>query len=305
LKKEEGLYQNFRALTEPLQKPEIDVIAVTYGPGLEPALWVGISFALALGKIWNIPVIPVNHMEGHIFSVLTSETNESIQFPAPALLISGGHTEFVEIKKLGSYKLIGKTVDDAVGEAFDKSARLLGLPYPGGPEIGKLAQVARDKNLPHVAKLPRPMLHSHDLNFSFSGLKTAVLYYLRDYFDYLTEKPKELTPDEKADLSREIEDAITDVLEFKTKKALEEAEENNSFKTLIVAGGVIGSPRLQSLFKGFEALYKGLTVKIPGKGLNTDNSVMIACASYIKLSLEPEILTYPQQIRAKGNLELE
>ncbi len=301
LKKEEGLYPNFRALLEPVEKPEIDVIAVTLGPGLEPALWVGISFAIALGKLWNIPVIPVNHMEGHIFSVLTNDNKKKIGFPALALLISGGHTELVKIEKLGSYKLIGKTVDDAVGEAFDKSARLLGLPYPGGPEIGKLAEIAREKNLPHNAKLPRPMLHSHDLNFSFSGLKTAVLYYLRDHFDYLTENPKELSQDEKADLAREIEDAITEVLEIKTKKALE----NSDFKTLIVAGGVIGSPRLRNVFQNFETIYPDLSVKIPEKGLNTDNSIMIACAGYIRVLLDSEILTYPQQIRAKGNLELE
>lgn len=299
LKKETGLFENFKNLLENLAKPEIDVICVTNGPGLEPALWVGISFALALGKLWNIPVIPINHMEGHIFSILTqTDDNRPIQFPALALLISGGHTELVLMESFGSYKLLGKTVDDAVGEAYDKTARMLGLPYPGGPEITKLAKYARENLLEPVAKLPRPMIHSDNLNFSFSGLKTAVLYYLRDTFDGNAAK---LTQENKADIAREIDDAVTEVLTSKTRKALEE----NDVKTLIIAGGVIANERLRGIFQDFEKEYSGLIVKTPVKSMSTDNSVMIACAGYMKISRDPGIVSYPQQIKAKGNMELE
>lgn len=302
LKKEDGLYEHFRSFLEPIQKPEIDVICVTSGPGLEPALWVGISFALALGELWELPVVPVNHMEGHIFSVLTqNEDSRKIQFPALALLISGGHTEIVVIDDFGRYKIVGKTLDDAVGEAYDKTARMLGLPYPGGPEISRLSEFATKNNLPHTAKLPRPMLHSHDINFSFSGLKTAVLYYLRDNFNFGTDNKIEPSEEQKADIAREIDDAVTEVLVTKTKKALEQY----GAKTLIVAGGVIGNPRLRLSFQELEKEFSGLVVKVPTKSLSTDNAVMIACAGYIKISRDPKILTYPQQIRANGNLSLE
>src|SRR3989338_1351029 len=137
--REDGLFEGLISALKNIEKPKIDVIGVTSGPGLAPALWVGISCAEALGKLWNIPVIPVNHMEGHIASVLISENKNEIQFPALALLISGGHTELVNIKNWGEYEILGETLDDAVGEAFDKTARMLGLPYPGGPEISRLA----------------------------------------------------------------------------------------------------------------------------------------------------------------------
>ena len=168
---------------------KIDIIAVTVGPGLEPALWTGINFAEKLGKSWGKAVIPTNHMEGHIASVLfktdeseskKEQTKSRIEFPAIALLISGGHTELVLLKSWVSKETIGETQDDAVGEAFDKVARMMNLPYPGGPEISKLAEKARLEDISLETKFPRPMLHSKDLNFSFSGLKTAVLYYLKN-----------------------------------------------------------------------------------------------------------------------------
>ncbi|KKP80965.1 MAG: putative tRNA threonylcarbamoyladenosine biosynthesis protein Gcp, partial [Parcubacteria group bacterium GW2011_GWB1_35_5] len=168
---------------------KIDIIAVTVGPGLEPALWTGINFAEKLGKSWGKAVIPTNHMEGHIASVLfktdeseskKEQTKSRIEFPAIALLISGGHTELVLLKSWVSKETIGETQDDAVGEAFDKVARMMNLPYPGGPEISKLAEKARLEDISLEKKFPRPMLHSKDLNFSFSGLKTAVLYYLKN-----------------------------------------------------------------------------------------------------------------------------
>ena len=173
LEREPGLAEKLITLAE-TGRPNIDQIAVTYGPGLEPALWVGLNAAKALGTLWNIPVMPMNHMEGHIASVLVG-AEKSIVFPAIALLISGGHTELVLVKNWTEYEIIGETKDDAVGEAFDKVARMLGLPYPGGPEISRRAaglrvQKMAAKNQPeNPFNFPRPMLHSGDYNFSFSG----------------------------------------------------------------------------------------------------------------------------------------
>jgi N6-L-threonylcarbamoyladenine synthase len=298
LKREEGLFKPFKNLLEQIKKPDIDIISVTSGPGLEPALWVGISFAVALGKIWNLPVVPANHMEGHITSVLVSQDSEKVEFPAMALLISGGHTEIVEIESWGSYKIVGQTVDDAVGEAFDKVARLLGLPYPGGPEISKLAEKARTENTPKIAKFPRPMLTSANSNFSFSGLKTAVLYYIRDNFDG---KPEKINPEQKADIAREFEDSVVDVLTHKVSRILDEKE----IKTLIIAGGVIANKKIRSAFTNMVSKYSGLTLKVPSNELSTDNSVMIASATYIKSLVFPDIVSRQDKIVAEGNLKLQ
>lgn len=298
LSREGNLYDDLKNVFENIKKPEIDVIAVTSGPGLAPALWVGISFGQALSKLWNIPVIGVNHMEGHIASVLIENNdNRKVEFPALALLISGGHTEIVKIDNWGKYEVMGQTKDDAVGEAFDKTARMLELPYPGGPEISRLAETAKNDNVPRKAKFPRPMIHSGDFNFSFSGLKTAVLYYIRDNF-----VDKNITLDEtsKADIAREFEEAVVEVLLNKTTKAIEET----GVKTLIVAGGVIANKVIRETFTKLEEKYNELIVKVPTKTLSTDNSLMIACASYINIKLYPELLVEPQKIIAEGNLKL-
>ncbi len=299
LKREEGLYKSFRKIFENIKKPDVDVIAVTFGPGLEPALWVGISFAKALGELWDTPVIPVNHMEGHIVSVLLENSDKrKIEFPAISLLISGGHTEIVYMENWGKYKVIGETRDDAVGEAFDKTARMLGLPYPGGPEVSKLAEKARSESLPNKAKFTRPMIHSKDWNFSFSGLKTAVLYYIRD----ITNSGEvELTSEDKADIAREFEDSVVDILVKKTKSAIEE----NNVKTLIIAGGVIANKKISEEFSKFENEFGDLKVKIPNKKLTGDNSLMIAGSAYINICLNPEIIKENKNIIAKGNLKLQ
>jgi N6-L-threonylcarbamoyladenine synthase len=270
---------------------KIDNISVTQGPGLEPALWTGILFAQELHKKLNIPVIPTNHMEGHIFSTLISHSNTNNEFtklkiidiPALAVLISGGHTEIVKINKINEYKILGSTVDDAIGEAFDKVARMLELPYPGGPEISKLAEEARRDNIPNLIKLPRPMIHSKDLNFSFSGLKTAVLYTLKEIGI-----PSEI---QKQDISREFENAVTDVLISKTKKAIED----NETKTLIVGGGVIANTHIK---KEFEKLAEEYKIKFysPITGLSGDNALMIALVGAIKPSVSSE------GFKANGNL---
>ncbi len=297
LSREEGLFEILKNTLDKINKPEIDVISVTSGPGLAPALWVGVSCAEALGKLWNIPVIPINHMEGHIVSVLMENSDvRPIEFPSLALLISGGHTELVEIETFGRYKILGETMDDAVGEAFDKTARLLGLPYPGGPEISKIAEIARINNIPHTAKFPRPMIHSNNLNFSFSGLKTSVLYYIRDNFSDI----KPMSENDKADIAREFEDAVVEVLLAKTKKALDDT----GSKTLIIAGGVIANKKIRSVFTELEKEYNELIVKIPTNLLATDNALMIACATYFNVLLYPEKLSNPQKIAVNGNLRL-
>ncbi len=285
----------------------IDAIAVTVGPGLEPALWTGIEFAKKLAEEWQKPLIPTNHLEGHIISVLAPNLDTgcpsghpvSIKFPAVALIISGGHTELVLVKKLGEYERVGSTRDDAVGEAFDKVARLLGLPYPGGASVSKLAKEARDTNLTSDWHLPRPMLHSPDLNFSFSGLKTAVRYGI--------EKHGTMSELDKQTLAREFEDAVIEVLTAKTLKAIEAYEA----KSLIIGGGVIANQTLRDAFtkltSNFPSPTSPLPLLIPDFKLSTDNATMIAMASYIRY-LKNEVIPPDQvlntTITANGNLAL-
>lgn len=280
LEREQDMLSAMKVLFEGIQKPAIDAIAVTQGPGLEPALWIGITSALALNTVWDIPLYPINHMEGHIIAgILSKEENTytipSIDFPAVALLISGGHTELVRISKLRSYKVIGKTRDDAVGEAFDKAARMLDLPYPGGPEISRLAELARKEGLvvDEDLRLPRPMLHSGDLNFSCSGLKTAVLTRVN--------KRKPLTDEVKKMLSLEFENSITDVLVAKVKQAMYETRA----KTLIVGGGVSANNNIRSALKEL-ANTEDFTIFLPDKNLSTDNGIMISSTGLLHIAEE-------------------
>ncbi len=304
LEREPELLSAFLEYIPTIEKPNIDAIAVTYGPGLEPALWVGINFAKALGYIWNIPIIPINHMEGHIVSVLAGAqvTKTAIAFPALALLISGGHTELVHILDWTKYEVIGQTRDDAVGEAFDKVARMLSLPYPGGPHIGELAGKERkeraeqnggkksdDDSEKNPFTFPRPMIHSNDFDFSFSGLKTSVLYKIKEL--------GELTPKIKQQIACAFEDAVVEVLLEKTKKAIIKY----GAKSLIVGGGVIANTKIRESFLGLS----GLQVFIPDLSLATDNAVMIAMAGYINATKNPSVLkTDPKTIVAQGNLRL-
>ncbi len=275
--------------------PKIDAVAVTAGPGLEPALWVGISFAEALGKAWNIPVVPINHMEGHIVSTLFQNntnkqaTKSSFQFPILALLISGGHTELVFSDKPLSYKKIGATRDDALGECYDKVARMMKLPYPGGPEVSKLAKAARESGYAKVKwNLPRPMIYTKDFDFSFSGLKTAVLYKIRDHGT--------LTAKDKRELSKEFEDAVTDVLMSKTRKAIADYKPKN----LVIAGGVIANPFIREAFKEL-AEEETISLSIPQTELATDNAVMIGMAGFLRIRSKPSILSSKKHIVARGN----
>ena len=317
LHREPGLANNVFTLYETHSTPQIDLIAVTGGPGLEPALWVGINFAKALSYLWNIPVISVDHMEGHIFSSLLKEKTEkefsifNFQFPALALLISGGHTEFVLIRGWQDYKVIGETRDDAAGEAFDKVARMLGLPYPGGPEISKLAKIAREEGMTPSVSLPRPMLGSEDFDFSFSGLKTSVLYYLKDKkitpeltpstaVPYMA-KPSGYRPSGiKLELALEFENAVTEVLITKTTKAIDKY----GIKTLILGGGVSANAHLrQSFQKVIKGVHPGTMLCLPKPALTTDNAVMIAVAGHLNTVIGKKT-TPPEMIVAEGKRRL-
>lgn len=292
LSRELGLAEALINFFEQYDKPAIDLIAVTSGPGLEPALWVGINFARALSEQWGTPVVPINHMEGHILSSIFIDTIiPELSFPALALLISGGHTELELMEDWSHYTRIGETRDDAVGEAFDKVGRMLGLPYPGGPEISKLATYARGKQLPLYVALPRPMIDSPDFDFSFSGLKTAVRYAVQD---------KNLTHDERASVAREFEDAVTAVLLRKVTKAVVQ----HSIRTVIVGGGVSANTHIREvLISHFRAQYPTVTVYVPPRNLSTDNSVMIALAGHRRKdeAVHGSALTH---IIADGNMSL-
>jgi len=316
-----------------LKIEKIDSIAVTTGPGLEPALWTGIVFARELSEKYKIPIIPVNHMEGHIFSIFpkkgktfTIDLDKKI-FPMLSLLVSGGHTELVLVKDWMKYKKIGQTRDDASGEAFDKVARMLDLPYPGGPEISKLSERERSSSsktfkfsgprmredkepdrenskvlLTPLIQLPRPMINSKDYDFSFSGLKTAVLYLIRDLKIEHSNILQNVGMKQK--IAREFEDAVVETLVHKTIKAIKEYK----IKTLVVGGGVSANKYLQEIMaktikENNRASSAGKTktkVHFPSKSLTGDNALMIAIAGFFQFKNKNSRLP----LRANGNLQL-
>ncbi|MCK6405302.1 MAG: tRNA (adenosine(37)-N6)-threonylcarbamoyltransferase complex transferase subunit TsaD [Rhodocyclaceae bacterium] len=242
---------------------EVGAIAYTQGPGLAGALLVGAAFAEALAASLGVPTVPVHHLEGHLLSPLLSARPP--RFPFVALLVSGGHTQLMRVSGVGDYELLGETLDDAAGEAFDKTAKLLGLGYPGGPALSALAE----RGKPEAVKLPRPMLNSGDLMFSFSGLKTAVLTRVR-----------EPVPDAQgcADIARGFQDAIVEVLVKKSFAALKAS----GLKQLVVAGGVGANRELRRrLDAGAER--RGITVYYPEFEFCTDNGAMIALAGALRL----------------------
>jgi N6-L-threonylcarbamoyladenine synthase len=243
----------------------IDAIGYTQGPGLAGALLVGAAVANALGLALQKPVLGVHHLEGHLLSPLLSERPPV--FPFVALLVSGGHTQLMRVEGVGQYVLLGETLDDAAGEAFDKSAKLLGLGYPGGPAISRLAE----KGDPSVYVLPRPMLHSKNLDFSFSGLKTAVLTLVKKHGTHLSDT-------DKANISRAFVDAIVDVLTAKCLAALKQT----GLKRLVIAGGVGANQQLR-LALNAAAERKRFEVFYPELALCTDNGAMIAFAAALRL----------------------
>lgn len=291
LVREPDLLTNINQSLTHIAVPKIDLITVTTGPGLEPALWVGINFAKALSVIWNKPVLGADHMAGHILSPLLIPKTKVI-FPALALLISGGHTELILVKEPWKYKKIGQTRDDAVGEAFDKVARLMSLPYPGGPEISKLAEQASKQKINNIDwKFPRPMLHSGDFDFSFSGIKTSVLYAINKHGD--------LNQADKLAIAKEFQDAVIDVLTTKTLKALTK----HKIRTLIIGGGVISNTALREAFKTkLQEQHPQVKLLIPEFTHATDNATMIAAAGYIgQFSKKP---SKNPRLKAEGNASL-
>jgi N6-L-threonylcarbamoyladenine synthase len=254
-----------RVLAEAEQQAgNVDAIAVTAGPGLAGALLVGSSIAYALGFALSRPVVAVHHLEGHLLSPLLADP--APEFPFVALLVSGGHTQLMRVEGWGQYALLGETVDDAAGEAFDKTAQLLGLGYPGGPAVSRLAEFG----IPGALRLPRPMLASGDLDFSFSGLKTAVLTAVR--------REQNLCEQGRADIASAFVDAIVDVLATKSRRALDAT----GLTRLVVAGGVGANAQLRQRLRA-DAHCHGTEVHFPPLDLCTDNGAMIALAGLAAL----------------------
>ncbi len=242
----------------------VDVVAYTRGPGLAGALLVGAGVACALGAALDRPVLGVHHLEGHLLSPFLSA--DPPEFPFVALLVSGGHTQLMRVDGIGRYEMLGETIDDAAGEAFDKSAKLMGLGYPGGPALSRLAA----QGDPVAFKLPRPLLHSGDLDFSFAGLKTAVLVQAKRLGDDLEAR--------KADLAASTQAAIVDVLVRKTMTALQQA----GLDRVVVAGGVGANARLRAELND-RCAARGIRVHYPELHLCTDNGAMIAMAAAMRL----------------------
>lgn len=248
---------------------EIDAVAYTAGPGLAGALLVGASVAQSFAWARGLPAIPIHHLEGHLLSPLMDTPRP--EFPFVALLVSGGHTQLMRVNGTGNYELLGETLDDAAGEAFDKTAKQMGLGYPGGPALARLALQGN----PEAYPLPRPMQHSPDLDFSFSGLKTAVLTRLKN----IQKESGTLTPKQQADLAASTENAIVDVLASKSIKAMKQT----GLKRLVVAGGVGANHKLRTrLASVLES--RGGKVFFPPLDLCTDNGAMIAFAAAMRVN---------------------
>ena len=253
---------------------EIDVVAFTRGPGLAGALLVGAGVAAGLAAAWRKPLLGVHHLEGHLLSPFLSQDPPT--FPFVALLVSGGHTQLMQVNSVGDYALLGETIDDAAGEAFDKSAKLLGLPYPGGPGLARLAE----QGDPKAFALPRPLLNSGNLDFSFAGLKTAVLTQ--------TQRLGQALPDRLADVAASTQAAIVEVLVKKSMRALAQT----GLKRLVVAGGVGANSALRAQLNA-QCQQQGVRVHYPELHLCTDNGAMIAMAAAMRIQALPDLRMNP------------
>jgi len=282
-----------QSLTESgLKLGDIEAIAYTQGPGLAGALLVGSAFAKSLAQGLKIPTIGVHHLEGHLLSPLLGSS--APQLPFVALLVSGGHTQLMLVKEIGQYQLLGETVDDAAGEAFDKTAKLLGLDYPGGAALSALAEKGQTGRF----DLPRPMLHSGDFDFSFSGLKTAVLNQVKQF------EAKHITNTEEvaqfhADLARGFVEALVAVLLRKSEKAIEKT----GCQDLVLAGGVAANKQLRNALNA-SALKHGFSVHYPPMALCTDNGVMIAFAGALRMLQENNAATRSGSFDVKPRWDL-
>ena len=246
-----------------LEPADLDGVAYTAGPGLVGALMVGAAAGRALAWALDLPAVGVHHMEGHLLAPLLEDP--TLKPPFVALLVSGGHTQLVEVQGIGEYRLLGETLDDAAGEAFDKTAKLMGLPYPGGPELARLAETGR----PGVFEFSRPMTDRPGLDFSFSGLKTQVL---------LAWQASDQAPQTRADIARGFEDAVVETLAIKCQRALEQT----GIGTLVVAGGVGANSRLRARLQAMAEKRRG-RVCFPRPAFCTDNGAMIAFAGALRL----------------------
>ncbi len=254
-----------------IDRHDIDAIAYTQGPGLAGALLVGASIACGLGLALDKPMLGVHHLEGHLLSPLLA-SSDAPEFPFVSLLVSGGHTQLMRVDGVGQYTLLGETLDDAAGEAFDKSAKLLGLGYPGGPAISRLAEFGD----PSSYQLPQPMLHSKNLNFSFSGLKTAVLTLIKKH-------PATISEQDKANIARCFVDALVNVLVAKCLSTLK----HTGLKRLVIAGGVSANQQLRNALNA-AAVKRRFRVYYPELEFCTDNGAMIAFAAAMRLQLKPQ-----------------
>jgi len=319
---------------------KIDLIAVTVGPGLEPCLWTGVNFAKELAKKLNLPIAPVNHIEAHILAnwlppvgsnseprsseakgekrFFSLSSNFQNIFPAICLVVSGGHTQLILIKDFGEYKILGETRDDAAGECFDKTARVLGLGYPGGPAIeataAKLRTISENRGLSSVS-LPRPMIYQKNYDFSFSGLKTAVLYHYKNQSPKIRKSEVYIR-----EMAKEIQQAIIDVLIYKTLKAVKEYKA----KSIILGGGVVANNELRKQFQSAinnqqlssaiakrserrgRSRLRTLAIKflVPPKKFSTDNAAMVAIAGYYNWFKNKKRKWSNSKVEANANLRL-
>jgi len=283
LEREEYLFKQLKNFLLKYEKPKVDVIAVTIGPGLEPCLWAGVNFAKALGFWWNLKIIPINHIEAHIMVNFIDQSQKSIRrladksqklFPAISLVVSGGHTQLAVMKNFGEYRIIGETRDDAAGECFDKTARILGLGYPGGPVISTEASKLQTTNNKLHIKLPRPMINSKDYDFSFSGLKTAVLYDFKTRSSKTKKSKKYIR-----EMAKEIQQSAVDVLIKKTLRATKDFRA----KSIILGGGVTANKELrEQLSKKIEKELPNVIFLKPLIQFCTDNAAMVAASAYFK-----------------------
>ena len=294
LSREEYLYKKLKKFLTQYKKPRIDLIAVTSGPGLDPCLWVGVNFAKALAFFWDIPIITVNHIKAHIFvNEISKKPLTQKDFPAVCLIVSGGNTQLFLMEDFGKYKILGETRDDAAGECFDKVAKILGLSYPGGPIVAKIASQWKKGQI--SVTLPRPMIKQKNYDFSFSGLKTAVLY------NFKSQTPKTRKGNQYIkEMCYETQQAIIDVLISKTVKAAKAYKA----KIIILGGGVSANKELRKQFK--EKIKKeklNFRFQVPSFRFCTDNAVMIAVAGYFKWKKMKKPEKW-QDIKAMANLRI-
>jgi N6-L-threonylcarbamoyladenine synthase len=262
---------------------DLDAVAVTVGPGLIGALLVGVSAAKALASVLDVPLIAVNHLEGHVEAVFLERPD--LELPVIALIVSGGHTMIAEVPERGRYEILGQTIDDAAGEAFDKIARYIGLPFPGGPEIDRLAKLGD----PTAYRFPRAKMSDDDYDFSYSGLKTAVIRWIRQRQD----EGKEI---DGPDLAASFQEAVVDVQVAKTLRAAED----RGVRSVVIAGGVAANSRLRQRMSE-EGKRRGIEVVLPSTLLCTDNGAMIAAAGLRRLALGERS---PLDVSAVPNLAL-